>query len=168
MSKRYTLTRKVICRGNARRYGLRPSGRRNALGSALLKRRSEWFSACSPAMALIFRCNTHTAPNFRIPITSETHDPECTGDCLEKDLFFFYFLGGICRPTHMCGECLLVQSISLQTLLVLEPKYSPGQSQTVNCYRVPCAESDGRLLFWLHVQKTAGGRVRDRESCSEL
>ena len=85
MKKRLVSKPKVICRGNARRFGLRPSGRRNALGSILTKRVCKWASGCSLAMALVFRCNTHTAPNFRVPITKETHDEECKADCLEKD-----------------------------------------------------------------------------------
>ena len=84
-TKRLTLVPKVICRGNAKTYGLRPSGRRNALGSILTRRRCEWFSGCSPAMAIIFRCNTHTAPNYRMPPTDKTHDPRCTHDCLATD-----------------------------------------------------------------------------------
>ena len=35
-------------------------------------------------MASIFRCNTHTAPNFRIPPSVEKHDPEYNEDCLDK------------------------------------------------------------------------------------
>ena len=85
MTKRIVNDAKVICRGNARRFGLRPSGRRNALGSILTKRLCKWASGCWPAMALVLRCNTHTAPNFRVPITSETHDPECKADCLAKE-----------------------------------------------------------------------------------
>ena len=66
MKKRMVSQAKVVCRGNARRFGLRPSGRRNALGTILTRRICKWRSGCSPAMALVFRCNTHTAPNFRI------------------------------------------------------------------------------------------------------
>ena len=36
-------------------------------------------------MAIFFRCNTHTAPNFRVPPTARTHDPDCTADCLNKE-----------------------------------------------------------------------------------
>ena len=82
--KKLTKNPKVICRGNARKYGLRPSGSRNALGSLLTNRRCMWFSGCAPAMALIFRCNTHTAPNYRVPPTARTHDPDCTHNCLDK------------------------------------------------------------------------------------
>ena len=85
MKKQIMSGTKVVCRGNARRFGLRPSGRRNALGSILTKRLCKWRSGCSPTMALIFRCNTHTAPNFRVPITVETHDPDCKLDCLGQD-----------------------------------------------------------------------------------
>ena len=80
-----TLIPKVICRGNARKYGLRPSGRRNALASILTRRRCMWFSGCAPSMGIIFRCNTHTAPNVRIPPTAQTHDPECAEDCLKQE-----------------------------------------------------------------------------------
>ena len=36
-------------------------------------------------MAIFFRCNTHTAPNYRVPLTPETHDPECKADCLNQE-----------------------------------------------------------------------------------
>ena len=85
MKKRLVSEAKVICRGNARRFGLRPSGRRNALGSILTKRVCKWRSGCSPAMALVFRCNTHTHPNYRVPISDVTHDKDCKSDCLNKD-----------------------------------------------------------------------------------
>ena len=85
MKARLTKKSVVICKGNARRFGLRPSGRRNALGSILTKRTCKWVSGCSPTMALLFRCNTHTAPNYRVPITEETHDKECTANCLAQD-----------------------------------------------------------------------------------
>ena len=84
--KKLTLMPKIICRGNARQYGLRPSGRRNALGTILTRRRCMWLSGCAPAKAIIFRCNTHTAPNFRVPPTKKTHDPDCSHDCLKRDM----------------------------------------------------------------------------------
>ena len=28
--------------------------------------------------------NTHTGPNYRVPLMKETHDPDCKGDCLQK------------------------------------------------------------------------------------
>jgi hypothetical protein len=43
LRKKLTLIPKVICRGNARKYGLRLSGRRNALTSILTRRRCMWF-----------------------------------------------------------------------------------------------------------------------------
>ena len=35
-------------------------------------------------MAAFLRHNTHTGPNFRVPLMTETHDPECKADCLKK------------------------------------------------------------------------------------
>ena len=88
MTKRLVSVPTVICKGNARRFGLRPSGRRNALGTILTQRNCKWASGCSPAMALVFRCNTHTAPNYRVPISNATHDPDCKGDCTVKEFSF--------------------------------------------------------------------------------
>ena len=34
-------------------------------------------------MALMFRCNTHTGPNFRVPLTELTHDTTCKAKCTE-------------------------------------------------------------------------------------
>ena len=35
-------------------------------------------------MAVFFRDNTHTGPDYRAPLMKETHDPDCKGDCLQK------------------------------------------------------------------------------------
>ena len=64
----------VICRGLAGKFGLRISGRRNAFGSTIGRRTCEWQSGTTPGFAVIFRSNTHTQPNYRLPITEETHD----------------------------------------------------------------------------------------------
>ena len=103
--KSASLWYRKLCRGNARKYGLRPSGRRNALGSVLTKRRCMWFSGCSPTMALVFRCNNHTSPNYRIPITSQTHDPDCDKDCLEKDISSFFYFVRLATSTLRSSKC---------------------------------------------------------------
>ena len=84
MTKRLNLTAKVICGGNCRKHDLRVSGRRNALGAILSERHCEWLSGTAPAFAVIFRSNTHSAPNYRVPLLESTHDPNCTNGCLEK------------------------------------------------------------------------------------
>ena len=68
----------LICRGLARRYGLRISGRRNALGTMLGRRRCEWESGTSPSFAALFRSNSHTLPNFRLPPMQECHEDPTT------------------------------------------------------------------------------------------
>ena len=82
MDKRINHKEKVICPGNCSQHGLRVSGRRNALGSILPRRTDPWFSGTCPAFAVWFRSNTHTAPNYRVPLLSTTHDPCCKADCL--------------------------------------------------------------------------------------
>ena len=32
-----------------------------------------------------FRHNTHTGPNYRVPLLAKTHAPECEADCLQKN-----------------------------------------------------------------------------------
>ena len=70
--------------GNCQHYGLKVAGRRNDLGVLLNIRKDQWFSGTAPGFAAIFRDNTHTAPNCRIPLSAETHDVDCTADCLTK------------------------------------------------------------------------------------
>ena len=64
----------VVCRGVAKKLGLKVSGRRNAVGKIMGRRRCEWQSGTCPALAIQFRSNTHTSPNFRVPLMPETHD----------------------------------------------------------------------------------------------
>ena len=59
-------------------------GRRNALGSILSRRRCPWLSGTAAAFAVVFRHNTHTAPNYRVPLLPSTHDEDCKADCLER------------------------------------------------------------------------------------
>lgn len=71
---------RVICHSNAKKYGLRVSGRRNALGSVLGKRNEGWLSGTTPAFAAWFRSNTNTTPNYRVPLSQETHDTDCQSE----------------------------------------------------------------------------------------
>ena len=71
----------VVCRGIAKKLGLRVSGRRNAIGKVMCRRQCEWQSGTSPALAVLFRSNTHTAPNYRVPLLPQTHDD---GACPSK------------------------------------------------------------------------------------
>ena len=84
MTKRLNLVPKVICKGNCRKHDLRVSGRRNDLGTILGRRREVWKSGTNRAFAVVFRSNTHTAPNYRVPLLAATHDTKCKADCLEK------------------------------------------------------------------------------------
>ena len=71
----------VVCRGIARKFGLRTSGRRNAFGSIIGKRTCKWQSGTTPSFAVLFRSNTHTMPNYRVPVLPETHE---AGSCPSK------------------------------------------------------------------------------------
>lgn len=84
-TKRLGLKAKVICPGNSRKHDVRVSGRRNALGSILSKRRCEWLSGTAPGFAVVFRHNTHTGPSYRVPLLKSTHDKDCSSNCLGKE-----------------------------------------------------------------------------------
>ena len=69
---------RVICRGNARRFRLSTAGRRNALGTVLNLRQSEWLSGTVRAFAVMLLGNSHTGVNFCVPLCDASHDPTCT------------------------------------------------------------------------------------------
>jgi hypothetical protein len=50
--KQMALKARVICRGNARTFGVRVKGKRNALGLTLNRRTCEWQSGTCPAFAV--------------------------------------------------------------------------------------------------------------------
>ena len=77
---------RVICRGNARKFGLSTAGRRNALGTILDKREDPWLSGTMYAFSLMLFGNSHTAVNFRVPLTAASHDAECARGCLADTL----------------------------------------------------------------------------------
>ena len=64
----------VVCQGLARKLGLRVSGRRNSFGMVVGKRRCEWQSGTTPSFAVLFRSNSHTMPNYRLPLLPSTHE----------------------------------------------------------------------------------------------
>ena len=81
------LTEKMlfICPGVARKFNLRISGRRNCLGGILGRRTGVWQSGTHPAFAVIFRSNTHTQPNHRLPCLPTTHEDDLCQDKGCKD-----------------------------------------------------------------------------------
>ena len=81
-TKELTNRVKVVCPGVAFKHDLHVSGRRNALGSILGRRSCQWISGTAPGFAVVFRSNTNTMPNMRLPITEKTHDVACTRACL--------------------------------------------------------------------------------------
>ena len=84
LTKRLNLVPKVICPGNARKHDLRVSGRRNSLGCILGLHRDQWFSGSMTRLFSLCGHNTHTGPNFRMPLLQSSHDKDCPGDCLQK------------------------------------------------------------------------------------
>ena len=90
--KKLNLMPRVICRGNSRKYGVSTRGRRNALGAVLGQRHNEWLSGTAPAFSLMLMGNSHTAPNFRVPLCKSTHDEDCKRKCLEKLYLLLYIL----------------------------------------------------------------------------
>ena len=76
----------MICKGNARKFKQRVSGRRNSYGMVMGQRTGDWQSGCPLAFATYFRTNTHTLPNYRLPPNPKTHDDEnCTRQCYDDE-----------------------------------------------------------------------------------
>lgn len=85
MEKRLTKRLRIICQGNAKRFGLRIKGKRNQLGMTLGKRTDVWQSGTAMVFAVFCRSNTHTAPNYRMPPLDAVHDDEfCKKSCFSK------------------------------------------------------------------------------------
>ena len=85
MEKRLTEKMKVVCRGNAKRFGVRIKGKRNCLGMTLGGRTGMWQSGTSMALAVFGRSNSHTAPNYRLPPLASVHDDEnCQRECFSR------------------------------------------------------------------------------------
>ena len=85
MEKRLTEQMKVVCRGNAKRFGVRIKGKRNCLGMTLGRRTGMWQSGTSMALAVFCRSNSHTAPNYRLPPLASVHDDEnCQRECFSR------------------------------------------------------------------------------------
>ena len=70
-------TSSLICKGLAKRHGLKVSGRRNSYGCFRGKRSGQWQSGCKVAFASQFRSNTHSMPGYRVPPTKATHEDAC-------------------------------------------------------------------------------------------
>ena len=66
----------LICRGVARKFGVKVSGRRNQLGALLGCRSDPWQSGAAPSFAAAFGSNTHALPDWRLPLSAETHEDE--------------------------------------------------------------------------------------------
>ena len=82
--KKINVLPRVVCRGNARRFQVSTKGRRNALGLWLGTREDAWLSGTMTAFSVWLFGNSHTAVNYRVPLCSETHDPECQRNCLQQ------------------------------------------------------------------------------------
>ena len=74
----------LVCRGVAKKLKLKVSGRRNSLGKIIAPRTCEWQSGTTPSFAVLFGCNSHTAPNYRLPVMQDTHDEELCGSAACK------------------------------------------------------------------------------------
>ena len=77
---------RVICQGNARKFGLRVVGKRNALWLTLNRRTCVRQSGTTPSFGAGIRSNTHTCPNYRLPPLAGFHDDElCKRNCVRVE-----------------------------------------------------------------------------------
>ena len=76
----------LVCKGVARKRGLKLSGTRAMLGSILGKRNSAWIDGTAPGLCVGFSgCNTDVKLNDRVPILPCTHeDAHCDRRCVPR------------------------------------------------------------------------------------
>ena len=161
-TKRLNLIAKVVCPGNARKHGLRVSGRRNALGGILGRRRCEYASGTMTGFPSLFRHNTHTGPNYRVPLLAKTHDPDCQADCLEKNTLSKmiacaqramrnttgYYSGYICKRQPIGTFELKQAALNLRHLAhKISEKSNPQQYHHVANRMLGDLECRGRISF---------------------
>ena len=77
---------RIVCQGVAAEMGLKTSGRRNALGTILGRRRCQWFSGTSAILAAVARSNTDVQCNYRVPLSDTTHDNDCRSTQSSKQM----------------------------------------------------------------------------------
>ena len=68
---------RIVCQGVAAELDLKTTGRRNALGSVVGRRRCAYFASTSALLAHVARSSTNVQCNYRVPITTATHDKDC-------------------------------------------------------------------------------------------
>ena len=134
MKKLIMSTPLLVCRGLAKKYGLRVTGRRNRLSSMIGKRQCEWQSGTHPAFAVVFRSNTHTLPNYRAPLTAETHEDKfCRSKACKssfQDPKAFKNLAKIAQ--RACRECTGYHSGYTFKRQPIGVKYLDAASDTLN------------------------------------
>ena len=76
----------LLCKRFTKQYQLRCSGPRNALGTMLGLRNSEWLTSTMPDLCLTFGgSNSDVSPNDRLVPDVVTHEnEECSGRCLRQ------------------------------------------------------------------------------------
>ena len=177
---------RVICRGNARRYGLSTKGRKNALGNVLGVRHEPWLSGTARAFTLMMLGNTNTSGNFRVPLTTATHDPTCRRNCLEKNTLqklqhamataarkaTKYFTGYMQKPQPL-GRKELQQAAKQLTFLNTQQAQEPDTKhfgQVVNrvlgdlefrCSARPITEEFMLAAFWDPEEPTSAECIRN-------
>ena len=160
-TRRLNLIPRVICPGVARTYKVNVKGRRNSLCLLLARRRCAWLSGCSPTFAVWTGANTHIAPNFRIPLTERTHDPDCERQCLAKVSVrrltlvtqkamrqaTGYFSGYICKrqPVGRFQLRQAARSLPLFKTKVLSQRTAAGQMAQVVSKMFCTLETRGKL-----------------------
>ncbi|CAK9022430.1 unnamed protein product [Durusdinium trenchii] len=168
---------RVICRGNGRKFGLSTAGRRNALGTILDKREDPWLSGTMYAFTLMLFGNSHTAVNFRVPLTAASHDAECARGCLAHNLLrklqramaqaarrsTRYFTGYLQKPQPL-GRKELQHAAKQLHFLETAAADDPAAQQRKVAHRVlgdlefRCSTRSARRLTRIHTKSAAGQR----------
>lgn len=139
----------LVCRGLAKRFRLRVSGRRNAFGAMVGKRCCEWQSGTAPAFAAVFRSNTHTLPNYRAPVLAATHEDEmCHSVACRKAMTDPKELKNMAKMSQRaCRECCGYHSGYTFKRQPVGAKYIDAAAETLNYVNAKMKDKSGAQKY---------------------
>ena len=135
---------RVVCPGIAKLLDLPITGRRDMSGAITPSRHDEYCSGTSGVVAAVVESNTDVQCPYRVPLTTETHDKDCTAThCIadskvalkslcrkvqrtQKNITGYF--GGYISKAQPLGVYLLKKSLS--TLPFLKKKILERHSKT--------------------------------------
>ena len=166
----------TVCKGIAKKFGLKTSGVRNWMGQTLGMRNNEWLNGCMPGLCVAFAgSNSDIKPNDRLPIIASTHEECCkrkrclkNRGCVKRATYATQrtqsvtngYFGGYIGKRQPAGS--LETQKCVDKLLTLRAKMQ-GRGRAAQL-----RASSGRLITELEMNSTYRGAVEIFNLCCNL